>query len=68
MKIIKEGDLWRVQTVRRFECPDCGCIFEAGGYEFTRTFFEGRRVCEHYCPTCKRLVRIDDEKTGIHNP
>lgn len=68
MKIIKEGDLSRIHTVRVFQCPDCGCIFEACGGEYSRTTIEGRRVCEHYCPTCNRLVRISDEETVICNP
>lgn len=61
MKIIKEGDLSLITTVRRFVCPDCECIWEVSGFEYLRTVVSGHRICESNCPTCKKLVRIDDE-------
>lgn len=62
MKIIREGDLSRITAARRFTCPDCNCLFEASGYEYLRTQINGRIVCECNCPTCRKLVRIDDEQ------
>lgn len=61
MKIIKEGDLSRLTTARRFECTDCGCIFEASACEYLRERLDGVMVCECNCPTCRKLVRIKDE-------
>lgn len=61
MKILKEGNLSRLSTVRVFECPDCGCLWEASGCEYARTVVTGRRMIECNCPTCKRLVSIDDD-------
>lgn len=35
MKIIKEGNpKARANVVRRFECRNCGCIFDANGNEY----------------------------------
>ena len=36
MKIIKVGDVNRMQAIRRFSCEHCGCIFEADRTEETR--------------------------------
>ena len=64
MKIIREGDLSRLTTVRRFTCPDCGCIWEVSGCEYLRTTLCGKIICESNCPTCRKLVRIDDDTEG----
>ena len=34
MKIIKEGDLNKLKKIKRFECKECGCIFEADKNEY----------------------------------
>ena len=60
MKIIKSGNLDRLRIVKRFECPDCGCIFEADQYEFRSA--DAMEVlhdaidasCE--CPCCHNMV------------
>lgn len=64
MRIIKEGDLSRLSTVRRFTCTDCGCVFEASGCEYLRTLLAGNMICECNCPTCRKVVRIVDEEEG----
>ena len=64
MKIIREGDLSRLTTVRRFMCPDCGCIWEVSACEYLRTVICGKVICEDTCPTCKSSVRIEDEQQG----
>jgi len=61
MKIIREGDLSRITAMRRFKCPDCACLWEASGYEYLRTVINGKTICECNCPTCKKLVRIEDD-------
>ena len=58
MKIIKEGDLKRLDTTRRFECEACGCIWEANASEY-RKEWDGNDtliVCE--CPTCQKTSYI----------
>lgn len=64
MRIIREGDLSRLSTVRRFVCSDCGCVFEASGCEYLRTTLGGKMICECSCPTCRKVVRIKDEEGG----
>ena len=44
MRIIREGDLSRLSTVRRFVCSDCGCVFEASGCEYLRTTLGGKMI------------------------
>lgn len=53
MKIIKEGDLERLKSARRFECEKCGCIWEANGSEYlTQTDFRNGHYYVMKCPTC----------------
>ena len=56
MKIIKEGDLNKLKKIKRFECKECGCIFEAGKDEYKR----GSQYNETYyycvCPCCHQTV------------
>ena len=54
MRIIWEGDLSRLTTVRRFECPDCGCIWDASAGEYCREIICGKHLCICACPTCKK--------------
>lgn len=34
MKIIKSGNLKKFNMTIRFECPQCGCLFEADKNEY----------------------------------
>ena len=56
MKIIKEGDLNKLKRIKRFECKECGCIFEAEKDEYK----EGSQYNETYyycaCPCCNQTV------------
>lgn len=64
MKILKDGDLNRVRGIRRFECPRCGCIFEADNKEYTHEYSQ-REACGWYsiqCPTCKWWITQEDDK------
>ena len=57
VKIIKEGDLERVKSARRFECVHCGCVFEATGSEYrVETDFRNGHYYVMACPTCHRDV------------
>ena len=55
MKIIRQGDLSRLDKTRRFQCHDCGCIWDVNQTEY-RYESDGRNgdtwICE--CPTCGR--------------
>jgi len=65
MKIIKPGDLKRLDTARRFACGRCGCEFEADSAEYrTETDFRNGHYYVTACPTCKRDVvcRPEDER------
>lgn len=51
VKIIVNGDQSRMKTVR-FECEDCGCVFEANATEYWE--INGTYYCN--CPFCGQEV------------
>ena len=61
MKIIKEGDLTRLATAKRFECPECGCVWEASAGEYRRELVSGAALCVCLCPTCRKEVYVHEE-------
>lgn len=54
MKIIKDGNLRRFNMTKRFECPWCGCVFEAdkNEYKIHDDQKDGPWI-EVHCPFCK---------------
>ena len=53
MKIIKEGDVAKLGAVKRFECYECGCEWEANKSEYvTETDFRNGHMYVMDCPTC----------------
>lgn len=54
MKIIKHGDLRRLDKTRRFTCHDCGCIWDANQTEYRHEFDRNSDVWICECPTCGR--------------
>ena len=65
MKIIKAGDVTRMQAIRRFSCEHCGCIFEADRTEYrTEHDFRNDALYVHPCPTCGRDVMAHREDRG----
>ena len=55
IKIIKPGK--KPETTKRFECPHCGCVFEADRDDYGLVGDAYRT-----CPTCGRKVyRLRDE-------
>lgn len=67
MKIIKVGDMNRLNTMHRFECERCGCVWEADAseYRIESDYRNGRYyVCK--CPTCMRetIMHPEEEKHG----
>ena len=59
MKIIKDGDLERTKKVKRFECTNCGCVFEASKSEYKVEFEDNETYFRCKCPTCKNTVYAD---------
>lgn len=61
MKILKVGDLRRLDKPIRFECKACGCIFEADRSEYRHEFSQRENVgwyeCE--CPTCHKWTSVN---------
>lgn len=65
MKIIKEGDpKKRANVVRRFECKNCGCVFEANENEYEveewcLTGLDGGKIItirtSSTCPLCGEM-------------
>ena len=67
MTIIKNGDLTRPDPEYRFECPKCGCIYDAVKSECTPK----RMACEagitkyfYKCPTCSYEVAGREKGKG----
>ena len=61
MRIIREGDLSRLQKMRRFACRECGCVWEAGPSEYRTE--NGYRNDVYYvsaCPTCGMRATTGD--------
>lgn len=62
MKIIKAGDLKRINGIKRFTCRACGCIWEADNSEYrTETDFRNGRYFTMRCPTCARETIVHPE-------
>lgn len=56
IKIIKPGK--KPETTERFECPHCGCVFEADRHDYEEAF-NTRDGCYYYaidCPNCRHTV------------
>lgn len=63
MKIIKAGDLGRLEKSRRFICGMCGCVFEAGPGEYlVEGDYRNGEYCVHKCPTCGQHVTTANER------
>ena len=64
MKIIKVGTI--ENETKRFECKNCGCIFEADKGEYFMSsqmqILQGMNVYQCQCPTCNRMT--DNEVTN----
>lgn len=61
IKIIKPG---KKPETFRFECPDCGCVFEADedNYEAVYESLDGCYCYAADCPTCgSKVYKSNDE-------
>ena len=54
MKIIKQGDVSRLVHIRRFDCPLCGCVFEADNNEYGEVLSMMDIYWRITCPCCKK--------------
>lgn len=60
MRIIKYGDKNKIKKIKKFECKECGCIFEAvkGEYETGSQYNNIYYYCR--CPCCHSVVYEGD--------
>jgi len=58
MTIIVEGDLNRLNKVKRFSCRECGCVFDADKTEYTAESQYNETYYKCTCPTCGNTVYI----------
>lgn|GEM_PF-3699450 len=56
MRIIVEGDLTRLTDRRMFECPMCGCMFEASSREYVPDYNGNEVDYRAICPCCGKAV------------
>ena len=61
MEIIRQGDLYRLNKIKQFDCPTCGCIFladkneyEYSGMQYNKTYWK----CK--CPTCGNWTYVEE--------
>lgn len=55
MNILKHGDPKRTKRILRFECKECGCVWNAGPHEVYRGVGGLGNGC--YCPECYELTK-----------
>ena len=60
MNIIKQGDKSKLKKIKKSECKECGCIFEAekGEYQIGSQYNEIYYYCK--CPCCCSIVYEGD--------
>ena len=61
MKIIKQGDLKRLQGIKHFKCNYCGCEFKADKTEYQ--YSDLQYTTSYYkcdCPTCGKIVYTEE--------
>ena len=55
-KIVMPGII-RDNMVRRFQCHNCGCIFDSDEYEVASDYCNGL-IYASVCPTCKKKAYV----------
>lgn len=66
MKIIKPGDLSRLDTTRRFSCFACGCIWEADDSEYRKQWDKNDELIVCECPNCRRTTYAMPKGSGYN--
>lgn len=67
MKIIRSGEPNRHQSIKRFDCEKCGCVFEADGGEYQRVddcYVGNLGFVYCVCPCCGGRVFAVDKTIG----
>ncbi len=57
VKIIKEGDPGRLKATKRFQCDECGCVFEADKDEYQSDMQYNTAYFYCKCPCCGKSAR-----------
>lgn len=65
MHIVQHGDLQRLDDVRRFTCPACGCVWDANSTEYRKEWERNTENVSCVCPTCGK--RAYDGKRVVIN-
>lgn len=61
MKIIKPGDLSRLNKTKHFKCLRCGCEFLADEFEYKSTgMWRNLQTYACKCPTCDKDVYLEE--------
>lgn len=58
IKIIVPGA--KPDKMKRFECPDCGCVFDVDESDYYETESVIKRYYVAACPICGRSVRKEE--------
>ena len=61
MTIIKEGDLQKPKKIKRFECHECGCVWEAERKEYKEESARNESYYSMPCPTCGKTVYASNQ-------
>lgn len=57
VEIIKEGDTGRLKATKRFQCDECGCVFEADKDEYQSDMQYNTAYFYCKCPCCGKWAR-----------
>ena len=61
MKIIREGNITKLNKVKQFLCSNCGCLFEATKDEYKRESQYNEEYIYCKCPFCNNTVYGEDK-------
>lgn len=55
MKILRKGTIDK-NKIKLFECPECGCLFEATKNEYKTNFYKNKKYAYCDCPCCDYTI------------
>lgn len=61
VKILKKGNLNRVNKKLTFSCENCGCIFTACNTDYKFQYGQGEGWYEIMCPYCRQYVTLNGD-------
>lgn len=63
MEILKQGKNTPLGETKKFECPNCGCVFKVHKRECGYTELDSPPVYyKHTCPNCTYIVYLKIEE------